>query len=507
MVIFYIILAVVVAATAVVLVKVFNAMHITAFAATALVAMLLPLPTYAITTAAARDDQQTFHEYWNGYEVSADTSVVTCRRDGSCQHTFSCDPYQVTEMETYTVYETQTYTDSEGHMKTRSVPKQKQRPVTKTKYHSCPYSKQETTYSVNTTLGGYTVESHLMTGEPWRWGHSIPGGQVTKAPDVWTAVQKRIADGNPGGVTKVSNYKNYILASDNLFKRYSDKVDQLQKKGLLPAPTVGVSGMYDAQKVSFLGNMHGAPVKALAKDMPRLNGAVGTQLRGDVRVVFVDADKMTDNPEDYANAVMAYWQSKQLGRDALAKNTVAVLVGVKGYEKPAQSEVSPTAAATPTASATASAGVPAEPVIKPGTPVVAWAKAFTGMPIGNEALLQQFNSELPGTVIDKNFLGSPKFNPSNSTITHTNGVIEGMLYGENKFQRVSMTAKDAGDVGSGFAYLGQNWQPDTGTLVTFYIIASILFTGALIGGSVLTMNLAASRSIDPIKMFLGKGKN
>jgi len=491
MVIFYIILTLVVAAVAVALVKVFNAMHITAFAATALVAMLLPLPTYAITTAIARDDQQTFHEYWNGYEVSADTSVITCTRDGSCQHEYSCDPYTVIEYETYT--------DSNGHTK--------QRPVTKTKYHSCPYSKQETTYSVNTTLGGYTVESHLMTGEPWRWGHSIPGGQVTKAPTVWTAVQKRIADGNPGGVTKVSNYKNYILASDNLFKRYSDKVDQLQKKGLLPAPTVGVSGMYDAQKVSFLGNMHGAPVKALAKDMPRLNGAVGTQLRGDVRVVFVDADKMTDNPEDYANAVMAYWQAKQLGRDALAKNTVAVLVGVKGYEKPAQSEVSPTAAATPTASATASAEVPAETVIKPGTPVVAWAKAFTGMPVGNEALLQQFNSELPGTVIDKNFLGSPKFNPSNSTITHTNGVIEGMLYGENKFQRVSMTAKDAGDVGSGFAYLGQNWQPDTGTLVTFYIIASILFTGALIGGSVLTMNLAASRSIDPIKMFLGKGKN
>jgi hypothetical protein len=121
--------------------------------------------------------------------------------------------------------------------------------------------------------------------------------------------------------------------------------------------------------------------------------------------------------------------------------------------------------------------------------------------------LQQFSSELPGKVIDKNFLGSPKFNPSNSTITHTNGVIEGMLYGENKFKRVSMTAKDAGDVGSGFAYLGQNWQPDAGTLVTFYIIASFLFTGALVGGSVLTTNLAASRSIDPIKMFLGKGKN
>lgn len=491
MVIFYIILAVVVTAAAVVLVKVFNAMHITAFAATALVAMLLPLPTYAITTAIARDDQQTFHEYWNGYEVSADTSVVTCTRDGSCQHEYSCDPYTVTEYETYT--------DSEGH--------QKRRPVTKTKYHSCPYSKQETTYTVNTTLGGYTVESHLMTGEPWRWGHSIPGGRVTKAPAVWTAVQKRIAEGNPGGVTKVSNYKNYILASDNLFKRYSDKVEQLQKKGLLPAPTVGVTGMYDAQKVSFIGNMHGAPVESLEKDMPRLNGAVGSELRGDVRVVFVDADKMTDNTEDYANAVMAYWQSKQFGRDALAKNTVAVLVGVKGYEKPATSEVSPTAAVTPTATPTPAAPANSEPVIKPGTPVVAWAKAFTGMPVGNEALLQQFSSELPGQVIDKNFLGSPKFNPSNSTITHTNGVIEGMLYGENKFQRVSMTAKDAGDVGSGFAYLGQNWQPDTGTLVTFYIIASFLFTGALIGGSVLTMNLAASRSADPIKMFLGKGKN
>jgi len=478
MVVFYIILAVAVAAIAVFLTKA-RSMHVTGFVAVALVAVLLPTPVYAITTAVAKNDQQTFHEYWNGYETAAYTQVQTCVIDGSCQHTYSCDPYTVTEIETYY--------DSDGKAKTRFV--------TKTKWRECPYSSEETTFYVDTTLDTFVFGDSLMTGKPYR-SKGIPGGQVTTPPADWAAVKARVEAGTPGGVTKVSKYKNFILGSEQtLFKRYSDKIDLLEKDNLLPSPAAGVQNHYDASKAYFVGDMKGVDKDALTKNVQSLNGAMGTDLHGDLHVVFVQASAIEMSAEDYGNALMAHWQSKEFGRDAIAKNSVILVVGVEGYKKTVSTEAADTA------------GVTAEPVISTGTPVVAWAKGFTGMPLGNESLLTQFGSQLPGTVIDENFIGSPTFDVKHSKIVHTDGVVESMLYGENKFTRVSMTAADAEDSGSGFAYLGDDWKPDTATMVWFYIIASILFAGAMFGAMMLSTNLVANRTNDFLAHLFSKSKN
>ena len=205
--IFYIILGVVLLA-ALVFVFFTKIASLTIVLITAVVALLLPLPVYGITTTIAKNDQETFNEFWNGSELSTEAESRVCQRDGICVNTFQCDPY--------TVYETEYYTDSEG--------KRQSRQVAVTKYHDCPYSTEETTYLISTTLGAFSAGSNLMTGEPFRWGHNIPGGQVTTPPQLWLDAKARIENGAPGGVTKVNQYKNYILAADyTLFKEYSDE--------------------------------------------------------------------------------------------------------------------------------------------------------------------------------------------------------------------------------------------------------------------------------------------
>jgi hypothetical protein len=499
MVVFYIILAVVVVGAGLFLAKTHN-LHLTTFAIAAAAALLVPAPVYALTTSIAKNDQQTFHEYWNGFETAAVTQVDQCERDGSCKNTYQCDPY--------TVIETETYTDSKGNSRTR--------PVTRTKYHSCPYSAEETTYVVDTTLGSFTFADRLMTGRQWR-DAGIPGGQVTAPPADWAAVKARIDAGQPGGVTQVNNYKNLILGSQQtLFKRYSDTIDTLTAENLLPAPSSGIQNRYDAAKAYFVGDLKGVDTAALTKNVQSLNGAVGAELRGDLHVVFVEADKLPMSPEDYSNALLAHWQSSVFGRDAISKNAIVVVVGVEGYKKPAAASVSPSEAPAvlpdvvpgvevlPTPEATPEV---AKPTIKAGTPVVAWAKAFTGMPIGNEGLLTQFGSQLPGTVVDENFIGSPTYDVAAGTVTHTDGAVESILYGENKFERVSMSAEDADDMGGGFAYLGDDWAPDQGTMTLIYVLSSILALAALAGGVYLSIGFRASRTNDFIAHLFSKSSS
>jgi hypothetical protein len=481
MLVFYGILTAVVVAGGVALTAL-HKMHWTAFVATAAAALLLPLPVNAIGLAVAKADQQTFHEYWNGYETRAYAQDVRCERDGSCTHTYSCDPY--------TVVETEYYTDSDG--------KRQSRPVTKTKYHSCPYSTQETSYYVDSTLKTFTIASSLMTGEQYRWGTGIPGGQVTSPPELWRQAEARIAAGNPAGVTTVNSYKNFILTSETtVFKRYSGLIEELRADGKLPEVAKGLSlGPYTAQKLSFVGELPQVDRARLSQELVQLNGALGAELRGDLHVALVDATAIAASPEDYGNALLAYWQNPEIfGKDALGKNAIVLIVGVKGYtstptSSPSSGEVSP--------------AVTSVQELTPGTPVVAWARAATGMPVGNERLLRQLSSELPGIPVTENFFGSPTYDVASGEVVHTAGVVEEILWGPNKFERVSMSAKDEEDAGSGFAYLSDEWQPDAATLTWIYIISGLLAALALGGGFFATWTLRSNGRTDFVRYLFTK---
>jgi hypothetical protein len=425
MLIFYIILALVAIAAVVFAYK--AGINFTVVVAGLVLALLVPLPVYGIVTSIAKNSQETYNQYYNGFETAATKTAQTCDRDGYCVHNYDCDPYTVV------YYVTVTDSDGKGsHQEMR----------TKTEYHSCPYSKQETSYYVQTTLGQYTIAANAMTGAPYRSSASIPGGQVKAPPAFWSKVQARVAAGAPGGVTQVNTYKNFILASQaTVLHKYSDKIAALKKAKLIPVPTRSTSNFYMADKAQFVGDTYGINKTALSKSVMSLNGAVGTELQGDVRIVFANSTVVGD-PQTYGNALMADWENpKAYDRDALAKNTIVIIIGVSPDK------------------------------------TVAWVRGFTGMPVGNEGMVTDLNYNLLGAPVNADLVGTPTYNVTTKAVVHSNGKIESILFGANKFQRVSMSSKDKTDHGTGFTYLADDWAPDAGTWAIFFIIASVLFLG------------------------------
>lgn len=452
MFVFYVVLALVIVGGIVYLMKSKHVPHVTVLTIAILVALLAPSGIYAITATIAKNADQTFYEFWNGSEVSATTKVVTCEKDGSCKHEYQCDPY--------TVYESESYTDSEG--------KTKYRTVTKTKYHDCPYSTQETDYIVDTTLGKMTIADAVMTGAQYRSNTDIPGGQQTSPPQAWSDAKNRIESGEPLGVTGANTYKNFILAADaTLFENYSDQIDKLVAEGMLPTPTNSIHSYYVADKAYSAGET-GVDMTSMNRQLQQLNGYVGSELRGDLHMVFVEASRAGD-PTDYTNALKAHWTSEAVGKHAIAKNTVTIVVGVEQLE---------------------------------AKPTVAWAKGFTGMPVGNEALIQEFTN-LKGEIIDNDFIGSPKYAPHSNTYAMSGGAVEGMISGEHKFARASMSASDEGDNGSGFIYLSDSWEMKPAQKAVAILISSIVSGIILIIGTFISINLGWTAR-DPLKKLFTK---
>jgi hypothetical protein len=447
--IFYVVLGLVIVAGCVFMVKSNYSVHTTVLSVAILASLLAPWGVYSITAAVAKNNDQTFYEYWNGSEVSATLSAISCERDGSCKHDYDCDPY--------TVVTTETYTDEKGNTKSR--------PVTKTEYHSCPYSTEETTYTINTTIGPFSAGDSLMTGGEFRGHKNIPGGRQS-APAVWIEAKNRIDSGNPSGVTARHTYKNFILSADvTLFKNYSEKIEDFEKEGLLPTPVSDVHALYQANKAYSVGDTK-IDLGSMNRQLTQLNAFAGAELRGDTHVVFVEATKAGDRT-DYTNALKAYWSSEKVGKNAIAKNTLTLVVGVTQ---------------------------------KDNKPTVDWATGFTGMPVGNEGLLQEF-SNLKGSVIDENFIGSPKFNPSSKKYELSGGKVETMISGEHKFTRVSMSGSDEDDEGSGFSYLSESWQMKPAQLAVAIWVSSIVSVIILVIGALLSFNMAYNYK-DPARAFI-----
>lgn len=404
--------------------------------------------TYHVGSEISKTQASTFNEYWNGYETAAMKSVRECDYNGSCHHTYSCDPYTVPV----------TSTDSKGKVTV----------TYETRWNSCPVSTQETSYYIHSTIdkkNPFVVASNLMTGPEYR-AHErmIPGGRQGD-PALWTEAKERIDSGKPGPVTVVKDYQNYILASQgDLFDNYSDRIEDLKEDNLLPAPSSGVHSLYQANKAYKVGNANVPLFGDYITDVSYLNGAIGNELYGDLHVVFAPED-IEGGKDDYANAVLAYWQAEELKRNAISKNSIIVVIGAsKDGQK------------------------------------VSWAKAMTGMPIGNEGLLVQIASDLKDKPLDKNLLGRPSFDITSKSIRHSEGVLENMLWGVNKFDRVSMTANDDDDKGAGFSYLRDQLKP-SGWEMFWISFVNILVAGLLMFGALLLI----SADVLPSKVFSWKG--
>lgn len=305
--------------------------------------LVVPLVT-SIGFAVAKSSAMKYYEFYNGFESSATISQNTCSRDGSCHYTYNCDPYRVM-VTTYS-------TDSKGHTHPHRH--------WETRYHHCPYATEEFTYYVSDTLG----DTHQIgdvrfadNPQPWRGDMGLPSVETGK-PAFWVAAKTRIDAKNPGGVTKQAAYDNYIMASQHdIYAKHSSDIDTYTKAGLMPGPAGEVIGFYDATKfqaVKVAVPRPGEWDEAIA----RFNGKLGGTRRGDLHMVVVDAAKVTD-PDRYALAMESYWQSPTFGKHTLSKNGIVVIIGAADGK-------------------------------------VTWARGFTGMPEGNELVLQKFHN-LAGT--------------------------------------------------------------------------------------------------------------
>lgn len=399
-------------------------------------ALITPLVT-SIGWRVAQSNNVSFNEYWNGWEKEAVSSKIVCTRDGACSYSYECDPYIVPEE-----YSCNCTRDQDGNEHCETCVR------TETRYHQCPYCNEEWNYGIDTTLGYYEIASHRLPENPqanrWRSYVAVPESVIARAgvgaPSFWEKAWARIAAGKPGPVTKRMQYDNYILASERtILRQYSALIDQYASAGLLPRVQSGIRDFYYADKVQFIGYVPQDP-RVWQDSLMYLNAALGPELQGDVHVVIIQNETISGNPDAYILALKAFWQNKKVfGDNAISKNSVMVVVGTRDGK------------------------------------FVAWARATTGMPLGNEHMLVALQArfkEIPLTPeavigdVRGEFYTQEKEDGTKKVKVrglHDGGALERVLWGlddpQTKFQRVSMSARDKDDIGGGFLYLKSEIQP------------------------------------------------
>lgn len=382
----------------------------------AAICCLIVVPfTVIVGNKVALANNLTYHEYWSGYETAALKSETTCERDGSCQFTYNCDPYEVT------IHHSATY-DSKGNQTSPAYD------TYETRYHSCPQATVEWDFAINTTLGQFHIERTFADNpQPYR-GESDLGVARHGAPPFWQDALDHLNASDPRPVTVRKDYDNYILASQSsILHKFSAQVDQY--KSVIPAPVSDVHDLYLADKAYFIGT---PALPGWQESVMRFNAAFGDDLQGDLHVVVV-GDQVTNSPDEFTGALNAYWTGTSFGRNAISKNTLVVVIGTDGQK-------------------------------------ATWVRAFTGMPRGNEALLLDIQRELTGKPMDPDvILGHPKGQLTDGKIagvTHGTGALEAQVWGVDQFARVSMHKS--------YTYLESEIRPTSGQRITILSIATFI---------------------------------
>lgn len=397
----------------------------------------------------ARNNLLTFTEYWNGWEVGAVKTEIPCSKNGPCNREYSCEPYPCNPHPCGCVCSGY---DSNGRCTGETC-----QTCYDTCYNSCPYVTSEYTYTVSSTLGPVEIAGYVFPDNPeehrWRgtsdYASRIPSNVIASAgtgePSFWVAVRNRCESKAPGPVTARKNYTNYVLASDHtLMREHSLDVAEYKAQKLLPPVAKSVQAFYHADKVSFIGWQ---PKNRLAwqESLEYFNGNFGQLLHGDLHLVIAMDARIASNPERYVIAIKAYWQDKSsFQSDALSKNATVVVVGTVDGE------------------------------------TVAWSRAFTGMPLGNEALIVAMRDGLKGQQLTpENLIGPARSRsdgravsyPPDGNLTLMSRILWGVDNPATKFKRVSMSGDD-GQVG--FLYLKNEIQPTSGQMWVMFFVSFIL---------------------------------
>lgn len=419
-----------------------------------------------------------YHQSLNGTVVNTSVTPYVCTRDGDCAHTYDCDSYQVLVSAAYTdtnhVYHPAVY---------------------RTDYHQCPVATMEYTYTI-TAVAWHTytwnIVDHGFAANPKPWccaeendgDSSIPSDVPRGVPAQWLKARHDLAAGNSDPVTVDDTYENYILANEaTILRANSDDINMLRKKHLMPSPpTAPVYDTYLSSKVSFVGLNYPASVQqAWQSAVMHLNAPLGTNLEGDLHVVAVNADELQGvvSPDAYAAAIQAD-RLNDYAKDAEAKNAIVLVVGVN-----------------------------------PVTNTIAWARANTGMPIGNEAMFAALQNQLQGVAFDPNtVIGTATAKVTtvqtksgigyHVSYTLGHGIVEQVVMRTFPFQRACMNCTSARDKKvdagqQGYVYLKTELPlPTWGVIVT--IIVDILIL-AIVWGFALWLDYYFSSTTTKNRQF------
>jgi hypothetical protein len=411
----------------------------------------------------------TFHEYYNGVETGTEAISTVCQEDGLCVHTYPCHYYTVHHPGYYTgTGEDRTY--HPGYDEVR--------------HHDCPYSQQEQDWVIHSTVGDFVVAQHRFPSpvRPWDQAVPIPQSVLDDAgvgiPPEITIAQQRIDQGDPRPATKIDNYINYILASDNVLVRVpDDQVIKYHQANLLPSLTSNIVDVDQANKVHFVG-FSPPDVQAWQDAMMRLNMEAGSlspvTTRFDIQLVCINSATIPEaSANGYTTALNAYWESSVFGKAALPKNMAVVVIGTDGK-------------------------------------TVSWARGFTLIPTGNGTMWSDLQDFAPGTAFTPQALiGEPRAQLSRNasgavgvTIVPTQGELEMVLIrGPHHFVRQHMTDRHAGSVG--YQFLEGDIQPSFWTCVCIFLV-TVLITG-IVCNLLFLFAIAVSR-IYKKYMSLGKAR-
>lgn len=352
--------------------------------------VIAPLST-AIGWNSQKQSRLERLENWHGSELQTVVTKVNCTKDGPCKWEYDCDSYQCNPHDCNCSC---TSRNDDGSCASESCST-----CYDTCYHDCPYCNTEYHYSTITSLrvyksdGSYTLQAfanatYRLPENPqanrwvstfdkfeYEYGRAIPERIINKAgvgpPQDWLDTQYRLQIGNPGPVT-VNNriYENPIYASDNhTFTNLAPLRAELEARNLLPSPVVevfspyGYGPAYLVSEVLFVGFTPNE-IETYQRQHQRLNAAVGSEVYGDLRTIIIKDDFALANADQYVYALKSYWTDENLWDDYVASKNTIMLVLFTVDET-----------------------------------TIADAKMITGMPFGNEYLIQRV-SALIGTTIN-----------------------------------------------------------------------------------------------------------
>lgn len=333
------------------------------------------LALFALTSCSADslNRSQSYQSFQNGFEVEAKSYSVKCEMNGDCKHTYRCKPR--TTMQT-------TYAGNGNYFTTP-----------KRRYQKCPYTQQETTFTVETTFGETVYGKNIPIGVPFEKDTVIPEEFTLQPPKPWIEAQQRLEKGEPRGVTEVKETTIPPQIDKSLETQYAADVDALNAKNLLPDMPDGTFGAYYAEKAHVIEH---EPQHHFLRDIEHINGALAIENKDiEVHAVFI-GDSADVDPDTYTNALLSYWQSDAFEKNKLPNNALVIVIGVNE-----------------------------------DTETVTWARVGGNAIEDNTAITEAFQEQLPEKPMDDNLFGRPSYNLETGTVEHSDGIVENILWDES----------------------------------------------------------------------------